>query len=169
MAWTTPKTWSVGAQVPAADLNTHVRDNLNALAPDGATSASWTPALSGASSGGTDPADTGREYRIGPIQFAWAYWLSPSIIDPLLIGAVQLSLPSTPSGITSGVGGQVIGSWRYYDSSNPTITTESGVVILQGTAVARFARSVGNVVTDTTPFVAGTNDTFSVHLCYPVA
>lgn len=169
MAYTSPRTWVTDENVTAAILNTHVRDNFDAGFPDGVTSASWTPTLAGSTSGGTDPADTGREYRIGPLQFAWAYWLTPSIIDPLLIGAVQLSLPATPAGITSGLGGQVIGSWRYYDSSNPTITTESGVAILQGTAVARFARSVGNVVTDTTPFVSGTGDTFSVQLCYPVA
>jgi hypothetical protein len=31
MAWTTPKTWSVGELVTASDMNTHLRDNLNAL------------------------------------------------------------------------------------------------------------------------------------------
>jgi hypothetical protein len=33
MPWTTPKTWSVGAALPAAELNTYVRDNLNAVGP----------------------------------------------------------------------------------------------------------------------------------------
>lgn len=31
MAWTTPKTWSVGETLTAANFNTHIRDNLNAL------------------------------------------------------------------------------------------------------------------------------------------
>jgi hypothetical protein len=31
MAWTTPKTWSTGELVTAANMNLHVRDNLNAL------------------------------------------------------------------------------------------------------------------------------------------
>lgn len=31
MAWTAPATWSVGQVVNAADLNTHIRDNLNYL------------------------------------------------------------------------------------------------------------------------------------------
>jgi hypothetical protein len=30
-AWVTPKTWSVDELVTASDLNTHLRDNLNAL------------------------------------------------------------------------------------------------------------------------------------------
>jgi len=33
MAWTTPKTWASGYVVLAADLNTHLRDNLNLTAP----------------------------------------------------------------------------------------------------------------------------------------
>lgn len=32
MAWTTPKTWTVGEVVTAANMNTHVRDNLTFLA-----------------------------------------------------------------------------------------------------------------------------------------
>lgn len=31
MAWTNPKTWTVGELVTAANMNTHLRDNLNAL------------------------------------------------------------------------------------------------------------------------------------------
>ncbi len=31
MTWTTPKTWQVDELVTAADMNTHIRDNLNAL------------------------------------------------------------------------------------------------------------------------------------------
>lgn len=33
MAWTTPRTWVDGELVTAALLNTHVRDNLNAIGP----------------------------------------------------------------------------------------------------------------------------------------
>lgn len=31
MAWTTPKTWTVGEVVTAANMNLHLRDNLNAI------------------------------------------------------------------------------------------------------------------------------------------
>ncbi len=42
MAWTQPRTWNVGELVTADLLNTHLRDNLNALKdpPTGAVSAS---------------------------------------------------------------------------------------------------------------------------------
>jgi hypothetical protein len=33
MAWTTPKTWSAGETLTAANFNTHIRDNLNAIFP----------------------------------------------------------------------------------------------------------------------------------------
>jgi hypothetical protein len=33
MAWTTPKTWSAGETLTAANFNTHIRDNLNAVGP----------------------------------------------------------------------------------------------------------------------------------------
>ena len=33
MAWTSPRTWASGYVVLAADLNTHLRDNLNVTAP----------------------------------------------------------------------------------------------------------------------------------------
>lgn len=33
MAWTAPKTWSVGETLTAANFNTHVRDNLLAVGP----------------------------------------------------------------------------------------------------------------------------------------
>lgn len=35
MAWTAPRTWQVGEVVTAAQLNTHVRDNLMAVVPVG--------------------------------------------------------------------------------------------------------------------------------------
>lgn len=40
MAWTTPRTWVAGEVVTAAILNTHIRDNLNAI---GAAWTSYTP------------------------------------------------------------------------------------------------------------------------------
>src|SRR5262245_10037005 len=33
MAWTNPKTWSVGETLTAANFNTHIRDNENVLGP----------------------------------------------------------------------------------------------------------------------------------------
>lgn len=52
MAWTTPRTWSTGELVTAAVLNTHVRDNLNAIGnPWTAYTPSWTAATTNPSLG----------------------------------------------------------------------------------------------------------------------
>jgi hypothetical protein len=48
MAWTTPKTWASGYVVLAADLNTHLRDNLNVTAPAVMTTAGDVIYASGA-------------------------------------------------------------------------------------------------------------------------
>ena len=46
MAWTTPRTWSAGAVVTAAQMNAHVRDNLTALLPlDIVAWTGYTPTL----------------------------------------------------------------------------------------------------------------------------
>jgi hypothetical protein len=52
MAWTTPKTWTVGEVLTAAGLNIHLRDNLNAVAAPAASSISVLNTLWG---GGTPP------------------------------------------------------------------------------------------------------------------
>lgn len=51
MTWTTPKTWSANEIVGAADMNTHVRDNMNALKDPpfyhSAITAAWTGTAAG--------------------------------------------------------------------------------------------------------------------------
>jgi hypothetical protein len=43
MTWTAPRTWVAGETVTAAIMNTHVRDNLNALANDSWQYLSYVP------------------------------------------------------------------------------------------------------------------------------
>lgn len=46
MAWTTPRTWSIGQLVNAADLNEQIRDNLNHLIIAVDTGTGKIPAIS---------------------------------------------------------------------------------------------------------------------------
>jgi hypothetical protein len=170
MAWTAPATWGASNVLTAAQLNTQLRDNLLAGFPDAVTSASWTPIIVG-STGNSPAAVQGREYRIGPLQFAWAFW------DDFIgdagggdMGVLELPLPATSSGVTAAAaGGQVIGTWRWHDSSS-TADSESGAVYLSAGATARFGRPVGNVVNTNQPIVSpATGDRFSMFVCYPVA
>lgn len=170
MAWTTPKTWSAAATLTAAELNTHVRDNLTALGPDGATSASWTPVITGGTAGSTSAADEGREYRIGPLQFAWAYWLSPNTTGTAggVEGSLNIVAPETPANIAVATNkGQVVGSWRWYDAAAPG-SSLSGVCVLSNTNTIQFGMPDGNVAVHTS-VAAGTGNTITVFLCYPVA
>lgn len=173
MAWTSPKTYAANDVLTAAELNTYQRDNLTALAPDGVTSASWTPIVSGSTGGATAAANAGREYRIGPLQFAWAYWESPQFEDNGIaanFGSAQVVLPTAAVGITPNAnGGQVIGTWRLHDASASTVNSESGAVFLAGSSLIYFGRPVGNRVTGTGPFNTATGDFFSFYVCYPVA
>ena len=48
MGWTTPRTWVAGEYPTAAELNAHLRDNLNAAFPLGGVDGAWisyTPTL----------------------------------------------------------------------------------------------------------------------------
>jgi len=51
MSWQTPKTWTAGSSVTAAELNQEVRDNLDALRAErvvgGYTEGNWTPTGNG--------------------------------------------------------------------------------------------------------------------------
>lgn len=60
MPWTTPKTWVVNEKLGASDLNTHLRDNLNALkAPSTLITAFASGALSAVTTATTFTAITG--------------------------------------------------------------------------------------------------------------
>lgn len=172
MAWTSPKTFVASDQLSAAELNTHVRDNLEALNPlDTVAATSWTPTMTGDGGGTTAAANAGRYYRLGPIIWGWAYWLEPDWFNTPsgAQGNIQLALPVASSGVTAAAaGGQVIGTWRVHDSSN-TANSESGAVYLSAGQTARFGRPVGNIITNVSPITIATGDTFSVCLFYPVA
>src|SRR5918996_3875392 len=46
MVWTAPRTWVTGELVTATLLNTHLKDNLNAIVPVGPDGwSTWTPVI----------------------------------------------------------------------------------------------------------------------------
>lgn len=42
MSWSTPATWTSGAQINASFMNTQIRDNLRELGQDASVAAAWT-------------------------------------------------------------------------------------------------------------------------------
>jgi hypothetical protein len=73
MAWTSPRTYVTDENITAAILNTHIRDNFDALnVLDSVEAASWTPDLVPASAGSyTLSFAAGKYWRIGPIVMCW--------------------------------------------------------------------------------------------------
>lgn len=168
MAYTKPeKTWTASDVLTAAQLNTYLRDQLDVGFPDGATSTSWTPELQ--STGGAvdhTTTKTGREWQVGPIQFAWVRWVISSVGDS---GTLYVQLPTTTAVVDNATNsGQAIGSFQLFDADT-TLQSITGTVILTATGQARFYIFDGGTVTDTTPFTLANGDVLSMQVAYPVA
>lgn len=112
-AWTSPRTWVAGAVVTAAQLNAHLRDNLQALLPsDVVAGTSWTPTLT--QSGTVTKTVTYAEWQ----QFGkWVFFIAKLSATATGTGnaKVTISLPVTAS--TSNFSAVPIGSGAIYDSS----------------------------------------------------
>jgi hypothetical protein len=92
VAWTTPRTWVAGELVTAALLNTHLRDNLNAVT----TWTTWSPTLTNLSIGNGTQA--GRYISAGGfVQVEYSLqWGSTTSAS----GALAISLPVTAAALT---------------------------------------------------------------------
>lgn len=171
MAWSSPRTWTTGEVVTAAQMNQEVRDNLDAALPDGVTAASWTPTLEATT---TDPTSsvTGREYRVGPLQFVWARF----VISTGGSGDYLVTLPTAASGITATTesgSGQIIGSFHMRDITVPYMF--EGSVLLATSTTVRFQATSETGDTESgrvrhdNPRTWTSPDVLSFHAVYPVA
>jgi hypothetical protein len=110
MAWTTPRTWVANETATAANLNTHVRDNLNALY---GTDSTYTPTLSqGASTNIAKTVNEARYIQNGRIVDVWM------VLSSTAAGTagsnVTVSLPVAASGHLASA---AVGHGYYYDQS----------------------------------------------------
>lgn len=125
MAWTSPRTWVTGETVTAALLNTHLRDNLNAIGDPGAWTA-YTPTWTASTTNPTLSNGTlvGRYKQIGKTVTA-AYELVWGSTTSGGTGGWRFSLPVTPSA--------AISTW-----------TCAGEVSISGTRYAIFGVTSGS-------------------------
>lgn len=169
MVWSSPRTWTANEVVTAAHMNQEVRDNLDAALPDEVTAVAWAPNLEGATSGSV-PASSGRQWRIGALEFVWARF---AVTDPIT-GVFFVTLPSTAVGLFSssaGGSGQAVGSWQSRDDSNVS-SSQGGTVLLRSATAVHFELPVGGLVSDSSPFSwesGGGNDVLSFEAHYPIA
>ena len=103
MGWTTPRSWSVGEVPTAANFNTHLRDNLNALDDRGYVEVYRNSAATHTSNGNWQVIDFNDEYldsngfhdnatnpsRITvPTGFGGIYWVFGSVAFAATTGAI---------------------------------------------------------------------------------
>lgn len=166
MAWSSPRTWVTSEVVTAAHMNQEVRDNLNAVLPDGDTADSWAPSLLATSA---NPAATGagRQYQIGGLMHVWQRWVVTGGDGGA--GFWYVTLPQAAVGLTASTAegsGTAIGSWTFRDNSAPS--SVSGSVILRAADEVWFNVGPG-MLSATYPFLITTDDVFSFYAVYPVA
>lgn len=168
MAWSTPGTAVTGATATAVFWNANVRDNLAALNPDDTVNAaSWSPTIKGSVDDTLSFTVTGRQWRVGPLQFVWARFVFTD--PPSGAGTLFSDLPVAASGITAGSSsGQAIGSAYLYDDGTST-NRQSASVFLNSSTTVRFVAADGGWATDTAPFTWATGDVLTFHAVYPVA
>lgn len=102
MAWTVPRTWSAGEIVGGADMNTHIRDNLNAVKDPpfyhSAVTSAWTWGGAGDWTGVTSLSATIATYG-GDVMVGFQALVSNSN------GVIDLNVNTTAyAGTTRGLG-----------------------------------------------------------------
>lgn len=170
MAFSAWRTWSTGEVVTAAHLNQEVRDNGEALFPDEASAASWSPTLAATGSNPSTSSVSGRQYQVGALMFVWARFVLSSGGD----GTYTVSLPTAASGITANAthsSGQVIGVFHGRDDSGD-LAVEGNVLLRNNSSVHFMMRGVqpdGAGIDHNTPVTWASGDIMSFHAVYPVA
>jgi len=84
MAWTAPKTWTVGELVTAANMNTHVRDNLNSLGPSFRTNKAAAETVTGS----TVLQDDNHFFWTTPASVIWVVHMS-LVVSPSTTGGFK--------------------------------------------------------------------------------
>lgn len=149
MAWTTPRTWVAGETVTASNMNTHVRDNLDAL---GGAWTAFTPTFSGswATGNGTMEGWYRKTGRTVTAKFKFTVGSTSTVS-----GNFGLTLPWTHANGSVGGGsddGLSVGRAVCFDTS---ASASSYRDVLVNSAVLRV---VDPIVTATVPFTWATGD-----------
>lgn len=171
MAWSSPRTWVTSEVVTAAHMNQEVRDNLDAVLPDGVAGEAWSPTLEADSSNATATV-TGRQYQVGALMFVWARF----VLSAAGSGVYFVTLPTAASGITASAAngfGQAVGQFIARQDSPPLIAV--GTVVLASSTTVRFnGASTANDgpssrLESTVPWTWEADDILSFTAVYPVA
>ena len=166
---TNPRTWTTGETVTAAIMNTHIRDNQDAMFPNGDNWDTWTQSVSNITLSGTE---VSRYTRIGDLIFCY-YKIEFDASGGPLSTDVGIGLPETPS--TNYADDEPIGQLLCRDSSAGT--SYPGLVVLRSSddragfrvwnAASTYASNTE--ISNTVPFTWDTGDDFQWYAIYEAA
>lgn len=162
MAWTTPKTWT-STLVSVADLNTHIRDNLNMIAYRG--SSSWTPTLTNWTVG--NGTLSGQYQAVGLLTFFHLELVLGS--TSTTVGTLAVSLPFTAS---TGTTRQGVYGILYDNSSGNAVFAHSDITSAATTFGPYYEAGTGaspgllTVINGTQPWTWATSDILRFTGCY---
>lgn len=171
MAWTTPKTWAVGDVLTAADMNTYVRDNEDAILPYDVTWQSYSPALTAASSNptlGTGSSTSGRFYRVGQLCVAHFRVKAGTVGFAAGSGLYRISAPLSAASFMYTANFFRCGTGFFYNSSAPTNYLASFYFVGAGQVEINIDGR-GTAQTGADPVVPSNNDEWSGTLTYALA
>lgn len=161
MAWTTPRTWVTNETATAANFNTHVRDNLNALY---GTTTTYTPQVDQGVT--TNIAKTTTEARYVQTGRIVDVWVQLAMTAAGTAGsAVTVTLPVTASGHSNDT---PLGAGWIYDVSG---VGYYGLTVVQNstTTVKFFGGSVGSAWGGTPSIALASGDKIGFYVRYVVA
>jgi len=168
MAWSTPKTYSVGAVLTAADLNTYQRDNLNYLYGAAGT---FSPTLTQSGSVTLTTA-TGRYFHIGyrcMLHIFLDLGGTGTTSNDLVVGAIPAAIAPKSSGTLGSATDTYTGTGYYFDSGTTNYTI---VPFFDTSSTLRFrwTGSTGTTNMGSGPaFAAAAADSLIIDIFYETA
>lgn len=161
MAWTAPRTWVSGETITATILNTHIRDNLNAI---GAAWTTYTPTLTGFTVSSTSRA---RYVQAGK----WITVQYRAVLNAAPTGSMNVTLPFTAaSTYVGGAGGDVHGECLGYDTSAGAYHLGAAICVSAALNKLQFQSNTGTATWNATaPWTWASGDILSFNVAYESA
>jgi len=158
MAWTAPRTWVAGETVTAALLNTHIRDNLNAI---GGAWTTYTPTVNGYPISSTTRA---RYAECGK----WITVQYRAVLSGAVAGSMTCTLPFAPAAsYVGGNGGDVHGECLGYDTSTGTYHFGAVISTSASLTTVQFQSNTGaNTWANSIPWAWASGDVISFNVAY---
>ena len=163
MAWTTPRTWVAAETVTASLMNTHLRDNLNAIAAVGIDG--WT-AVTPAWTGTTNPTYTvsyARYCQIGKLVYYRARYTYTSGGTGTWFWALPVTAAETAANIVCGNG------YLYDDSGTDTWLTVMDIATTTTLRASYDLQTNPGLVAQTAPFTFASPDVVEFAVTYEAA